>query len=60
MAAGGVGGFLGGHVVLTAGEAEIRDGLVGPEGRWGLRGHLESWKSQFFSENPSGLLPINT
>lgn len=44
VAAGGVGGFLGGHVVLTAGEAEIRDGLGGTEGG----GHLESGRSQFF------------
>lgn len=36
IAAGGVGGFLGGHVVLTAGEAEIRDGLG--EGTWGVGG----------------------
>lgn len=36
--------FSGGHVVLTAGEAEIRDGLDGTEGG----GHLESGRSQFF------------
>lgn len=35
--------FSVGHVVLTAGKAEIRDGLVGTEGG----GHLESGKSQF-------------
>lgn len=53
MAAGGVDGFLGGHVVLTAGEAEIRDGLVGPEGRWGAGGgHLESWREPVFFRKP--------
>lgn len=46
IAAGGVSGFLGGHVVLTAGEAEIRDGLCGTEG--GV--HLESGRSQFFGK----------
>lgn len=35
---------LGGHVVLTAGEAEIRDRLGGTEGG----GHLKSGRSQFF------------
>lgn len=39
--------FPGGHVDLTAGEAEIRDGLGGTEGG----GHLESVKSQFFRKN---------
>lgn len=48
IAAGGVGGF-GGHVVLTAGEAEIRDGHGGTEGR----GHLESRRSQFLHKLPS-------
>lgn len=56
MAAGGVGGvffwffclFPGGHVDLTAGEAEIRSGLGGTEGG----GHLESVKSQFFRKKP--------
>lgn len=39
--------FWGGHVVLTAGEAEIRDRLGGTKGG----GNLESGRSQF-SENP--------
>lgn len=39
---------FGGHVVLTAGQAEIRDGLAGTEGG----GHQESGGSQFFRKHP--------
>lgn len=52
-AAGAVGGFSGGHVVRTAGEAEIRDGLGGTEGG----GHLESGRSQLFQKTPTRLPP---
>lgn len=44
--------FSGGHVVLTAGEAEIRDGLGGTEGG----GHLESGRSQFKKEKKEAFL----
>lgn len=47
-------------MVLTAGEAEIRDGLGGTEGG----GHLESGRSQFFKKNNNKKTPtfflINT
>lgn len=49
-------GGAGAHVVLTAGEAEIRDRLGGTEGG----GHLESGRSQFFRKHPPPLPPINT
>lgn len=48
--------FSGGHVVLTAGEAEIRDGLGGTEGgggTWSLEGDS-------FAEDPTHVPPINT
>lgn len=50
MAAGGVDGsfYSGGHVDLTAGEAEIRDGLGGTEGG----GHLEVCKEPVFQKSP--------